>query len=58
MQIQAISNVLGKISNAMSNIQVPDCVYDISDLTFYLDTFEKMTNETDPVFFIDTFQKS
>jgi len=58
MQIQAISNVLSKIGNSLSKIDIPDNVYDMDDLFLYIDTFEKQTDTVDDAFKIDTFEKS
>ena len=58
MQIQAISNILDKIGTSLSKIDTPSCVYDLDDLFFYVDTFEKQTNTVDDAFKIDTFEKS
>ena len=58
MQIQAISSVLDRIGTAISKIDMPNCVYDLDDLYFYVDTFEKQTNKVDDAFKIDTFTKN
>ena len=57
MQIQAISTIINNIGNALGRIDVPECVYDMDDLYYYIDTFEKQTDAVDDAFKIDTFEK-